>query len=592
MNIMEAKEEKDEEEKKRMKNRKMQEKGITLIALVVTIIVLLILAGISISMLTGQNGILNRASQAKKAQGTSQVEELAKLKLQELYTDNLGVPDDTTVKTAIAEELRKQGYEVQNVTTSNATVKGILIKDADGKSIDGVNIGPGATTKIRVELDVEGAGAIKTYVKINGKYYEINITGTNVSLSTEEYAEIPNGSQENQIKLTPPTDGAEMTVDGTKVTAEKVIENGTEITIKAGSETKTVTFNVKVENTSITKDVNVVVAAIKKVENPASYGTNPNAQAMADEAGKVFALPTGASYVTGTVDTGVVVNVKGSEFVWVPVDDVVLDTSRDADLPKSSDTGTSSGKTYTPMAVQVGNDYKGILYDFSGSNGYLKYGSNANYQGGSSDFREPDVVSDYDGGNSDTVDGKITTTKLTTEYNAMIASVLKYKGFYVARYEAGLDKTTNEVVFKNASVEANNVTTADASNSETSSWYGLYKKIKTFTNDNDKVVSSMIWGSQYDAMLNWMAKNGKTVGDSNSSIRNNTTTTGGKDTDIINNVNDLYGCNYEWTLEANGSYLRAIRGGYSGDFSPAIRSLSYPYDTYSGNSSRATLCIK
>ena len=65
-----------------MKNRKMQEKGITLIALVVTIIVLLILAGISISMLTGQNGILNRASQAKKAQGTSQVEELAKLKLQ------------------------------------------------------------------------------------------------------------------------------------------------------------------------------------------------------------------------------------------------------------------------------------------------------------------------------------------------------------------------------------------------------------------------------------------------------------------------------------------------------------------------------
>ena len=38
-----------------MKNRKMQEKGITLIALVVTIIVLLILAGISISMLTGEN---------------------------------------------------------------------------------------------------------------------------------------------------------------------------------------------------------------------------------------------------------------------------------------------------------------------------------------------------------------------------------------------------------------------------------------------------------------------------------------------------------------------------------------------------------
>ena len=38
--------------------------GITLIALVITIIVLLILAGISIAMLTGDNGLLNRAKDA------------------------------------------------------------------------------------------------------------------------------------------------------------------------------------------------------------------------------------------------------------------------------------------------------------------------------------------------------------------------------------------------------------------------------------------------------------------------------------------------------------------------------------------------
>ena len=37
---------------------KNSEKAITLISLVVTIIVLLILAGISINMLTGENGIL------------------------------------------------------------------------------------------------------------------------------------------------------------------------------------------------------------------------------------------------------------------------------------------------------------------------------------------------------------------------------------------------------------------------------------------------------------------------------------------------------------------------------------------------------
>ena len=40
-------------------------KGITLIALVITIIVLLILAGVSIAMLTGNNGILTRANDAK-----------------------------------------------------------------------------------------------------------------------------------------------------------------------------------------------------------------------------------------------------------------------------------------------------------------------------------------------------------------------------------------------------------------------------------------------------------------------------------------------------------------------------------------------
>ena len=44
-----------------MKNQK----GITLIALVITIIVLLILAGISIAMLAGDNGVLNKASDSK-----------------------------------------------------------------------------------------------------------------------------------------------------------------------------------------------------------------------------------------------------------------------------------------------------------------------------------------------------------------------------------------------------------------------------------------------------------------------------------------------------------------------------------------------
>ena len=46
-------------------NKKSEDKGITLIALVITIIVLLILAGISISMLSGDNSILQKATEAK-----------------------------------------------------------------------------------------------------------------------------------------------------------------------------------------------------------------------------------------------------------------------------------------------------------------------------------------------------------------------------------------------------------------------------------------------------------------------------------------------------------------------------------------------
>ena len=64
--------------------KKLRNKGITLIALVITIIVLLILAAVSIAMLTGQNGILTQAQNAKKDTETASLIEQAK-------TDVLGI---------------------------------------------------------------------------------------------------------------------------------------------------------------------------------------------------------------------------------------------------------------------------------------------------------------------------------------------------------------------------------------------------------------------------------------------------------------------------------------------------------------------
>ena len=68
---------------------KKQEKGITLIALVITIIVLLLLAGISIAMLTGENGILTKANKAKEETKKAQYEENLKLIGLELQTEKI-----------------------------------------------------------------------------------------------------------------------------------------------------------------------------------------------------------------------------------------------------------------------------------------------------------------------------------------------------------------------------------------------------------------------------------------------------------------------------------------------------------------------
>ena len=86
-------------------NKLKQEKAITLIALVVTIIVLLILAGVSISMLTGENGILSRGTQASQETIHANVYEQLQLKVADYFVEkNLG---NTTQETLI-EYLREE----------------------------------------------------------------------------------------------------------------------------------------------------------------------------------------------------------------------------------------------------------------------------------------------------------------------------------------------------------------------------------------------------------------------------------------------------------------------------------------------------
>ena len=114
------------------KQERRKEKGITLVALVVTIIVLLILAGISISMLTGQNGILNRAQEAKEKTELAGEEELRKLTQMQAamnlenttYTDNsTGEEITVTIPAQCA---------VSQVEGENTLKDGLVIIDVNG----------------------------------------------------------------------------------------------------------------------------------------------------------------------------------------------------------------------------------------------------------------------------------------------------------------------------------------------------------------------------------------------------------------------------------------------------------------------------
>ena len=118
--------------KKVIINQKEAQKGITLIALVITIIVLLILAGVSIAMLTGQNGILTQAQNAKTTTENKSAEEKVKLSVMGARAD-----DGTLTVEKLRTELANYGGTVEGDTFPvTATVDGkSFTVDANGNVV-------------------------------------------------------------------------------------------------------------------------------------------------------------------------------------------------------------------------------------------------------------------------------------------------------------------------------------------------------------------------------------------------------------------------------------------------------------------------
>ena len=308
-------------------------------------------------------------------------------------------------------------------------------------------------------------------------------------------------------------------------------------------------------------------------------------------------IPDGYYYVGGTKAKGLVISdeeadagkyktvtdgnipqteLVGNQWVWVPVE-----------TPSSLYTTEAAGQK---LAGNTG--VKTTKYTNSG----IISGKTRGLPGDTSNYREPDILTDsgLDDTNYATAGFSSLANMAETmvrEYEEMIASLEKYKGFYIGRYEltANGEKTG---------------ATQTCLNGE--NWYRLYANCKKWAKEGSKVKTRMIWGLQWDATCNWLAKSDPRYSIKDSSTwgnySNNTAdghgtkqNTGSSVSWKANNIYDFAGNCCEFTQEAVGAVSRVYRGGSyedSGSGFPASGChFNYPTTTYSGLGSRPTLYL-
>ena len=139
-----------------MKENLKQKKGITLIALVITIIVLLILAGVSITMLTGQNGILGQAQRASNQTDIAAAEEQIKLELINVagQSDNGTYTVDDVKNAALKVTGNDMDEEAQTVLTKKGNtvdlsqiIEGVSNGNGSGAGGESITVGQPAPSQ-------------------------------------------------------------------------------------------------------------------------------------------------------------------------------------------------------------------------------------------------------------------------------------------------------------------------------------------------------------------------------------------------------------------------------------------------------------
>ncbi|MBS6252423.1 MAG: leucine-rich repeat domain-containing protein [Clostridia bacterium] len=177
-----------------------KERGITLIALVITITVLLILAGLSIAMLTGDNGILTEASNAKIETVLGTIKEQIKL----LQMESRIEEKEVTPETLLAEG------KVSRTVKMEDDGKYYMYYSLKDNSIEGMQgLGRGDITNFKDIFLIDENLNIK-YISSNGKEYgdEINKKvledETEIRFSSKafsEYISKKSGVPEDEMKF-------------------------------------------------------------------------------------------------------------------------------------------------------------------------------------------------------------------------------------------------------------------------------------------------------------------------------------------------------------------------------------------------------
>ena len=168
----------------RIKVKAKNNKGITLIALVITIIVLLILAGVTIAALSGDNGILRRATEAKEQTNQKNDEETEKIGGYESTIDQYvdgngggsGGGTGTNFTNVNTSDSNPAGAVPANSTVVEADAsKGIVIKDKNNNEWVWIEV-PKTTVFSGLTIDTTNTLTEQNYTDIKNKLIEYATT--------------------------------------------------------------------------------------------------------------------------------------------------------------------------------------------------------------------------------------------------------------------------------------------------------------------------------------------------------------------------------------------------------------------------------